>query len=188
MKLPIAVSTLLFLAAPSLAQGPWLAPVPANTCPGARALTTRWIANQVGTDAGGAACGVGGGCAETLVACTHKGSATSAPIDVFVQMFDATGALAATGSLCGVLPGAGAPFVTNNTVLPPGYTFAVFMPPGLPVVPLGSLRVLTAGGNRAVCDVTLIDTSGPVLGATAVGPAWTKDVTVTYRGNAHKGD
>lgn len=182
------LALLLFLiAAPSFAQGPFLTPPPPNPCLGPP-LVTRWIANEVGTDAGGAPCGIGGGCVETLVTCTHRGAATDPPIDVVVELYTSGGVLAATGFLCGIAPGAAAPFVTGGAPLAPGYTYAAPIAPGAPVTPLGSLRVLTAGPNRAVCDVSLIDTSGPVTGMTGGGPSWTKPVKLTYRNKPQRGD
>jgi hypothetical protein len=178
----------LLAAVPSFAQGPLLTPPPANPCGDAR-LTTLFIANEVGTSAGGSACPVGG-CAETMVVCTHRGKTAPGkdrPIDLMVQMFTAGGTAAGSAAICGLLPGASGAFVTGGFPLPAPYSGTVIGGP--PVVPLGSLRVLTAGPRgRAVCDVTSIDVSSIATGVTSFGPAATKDVKITRASKYQRGD
>jgi hypothetical protein len=181
---------LLLAAAPSFAQGPRVAPLPENPC-GAARLSGNWIANQVGTDAGGPACpSPGSGCAETMVVCTHRGKTERGkdePLDVVVEMFTAAGAPAGSASVCGVLPGASVAFVTDGRRLPPPYVGTLIGGP--PVAPLGSLRILSAGSrNRLDCDVTLIDVSSIAMGMTLVGPASTQGVKITKFGGAQQGD
>ena len=191
MQRPLATAMLVLLVAvPSFAQGPMLAPLPENPCGGAP-LVARWIANQVGTDAGGPACpAAGSGCAEAMVVCNHRGKTAPGrdqPIDVVVQMFTAAGDLAGSASLCGVPPGASAAFVTGGFPLLPPYSGTVIGGP--PVAPLGSLRILTAGpSNRAVCDVTLIDVSSIATGMTVAGPGSTKGVKITKPPRPQRGD
>ena len=194
MRRSLAIPMLLLLAAvPSFAQGPYLTPLPQNPC-GVKRLVARWIANQVGTDAGGPACpNAGSVCAETMVVCTHRGKTAAGmdePIDVVVEMFTAAGALAGSASICGVLPGASAAFITSGFPLPPPYIGTVIGGP--PVAPLGSLRILTAGRhpptNLAVCDVTLIDVSSIATGMTVAGPRSTAGVKITKAKQPQQGD
>jgi hypothetical protein len=188
----------LLAAGPSLAQGPLLAPPPTNPC-GALPLVARFIANEVGTDAGGPACPApGSGCVETMVVCAHRGKTTpgaDGPVDIVVEMFTAAGAPAGSAAACGVLPGGSVAFVTGGTSLPSPYTGTIIGGPH--VVPVGSLRVLTAGPEgsnmgvnslRAVCDVTSIDVSSIAAGLTSVGPGATKGVKTTRAEQYQRGD
>jgi hypothetical protein len=179
---------LLFLcfsqAVMALAQGPALTAVPANPC-GATPLVRRWVADQVGTNAGGAPCPAPG-CWETMVVCHHRGPAADPAIDIVVELFSAAGAVVSTGSACGVAPGASAAFVTVGVPLLPPYVGTPLLP-AAPVVPVGSLRVMSAGPNRAVCEVTLIDTFAMAL-VPLPGPLATKDVKVTRSRSPQRGD
>jgi hypothetical protein len=189
----------LLAAAPSFAQGPFLAPLPTNPCVGGLPLVNRFIANEVGTDAGGPACPApGSGCAETMVVCTHRGKTTpgaDGPMDVVVEMFTASGAPAGSAAVCGVLPGGSAAFVTGGMSLPSPYTGTVIGGPH--VVPVGSLRILTGGPEgtfkginsiRVVCDVTSIDVQSIATGVTTVGPGATKGVKIIRAEQYQKGD
>jgi hypothetical protein len=133
-----------------------------------------------------------------MVVCNHRGTTVPGkvqPIDVVVEMFTAAGALAGSASICGVLPGASAAFITGGFPLPPPYIGTVIGGP--PVAPLGSLRILTAAGrkvlnqsskNLAVCDVTLIDVTSIATGMTVAGPGSTKGVKITKAAQPQQGD
>lgn len=174
-------------AAGAAAQGPVLAPLPANPCPGAANLRTTLVANQVGSDTAGLPCGFGGGCAETMVVCFNNDNTGGLPIDIGVELFDFAGVLLGQGFACGVLPGGSAAFVTSGGLAPP-YVGTVVAPfAGVPV-PLGSLRIVDTR-RYAVCDVTLIDTAGTATGVTPPGvPLWTSDVNVVRRTGTQKGE
>lgn len=173
-------------AAVSAAQGPVLAPRPANPCPSKGNLRPTWVATQVGTDSGGQACGAGGACLETMVVCHNNQASSASSIDVGVEMFDAAGAALGLAVACDVAPGGSAAFVT--AALAPPYTGTLIPAGAGPAAPLGSLRVLDTRG-RAVCDVTLIDTAGSAVGLTPPGaPLWTKDVNVVRRMGVQRGE
>jgi hypothetical protein len=183
--LVLLIASVVGIAAAPAFAGPVDQALPANPCPAPNgSLKLRLIANEVGTDWGGAACGVGGGCAETMVICHHTGKTGSSPVDVAIELFDSGGNLiAGIASACGVTAGATADFATSGVPLVPPYITTNVIAVG-PQVPLGSLRVLSTG--RVACDVTLMDTS-----AWAAGLAWTtstKDVTVTKTKSPQKGD
>lgn len=187
--LVLLIASVAGMAATPVFAGPVDQALPANPCPAPNNgnLKLLWIANEVGTDAGGLPCVAGGGCAETMVICHHTGKTGSKPIDVAIELFDFGGNLiAGIGSACNVNAGATADFVTLGLPPMPPYLTANFIAVG-PQRPLGSLRVLSTG--KVACDVTLIDTSAwAVLPAPLARTTSTKDVTVTKATSPQKGD
>lgn len=171
--------------------GPVDSPIPANPC-----LTPiddfklAYIASEVGTDYGGPACGlVGSGCAETRVVCTNVGDSDDGPMDVAIEFFDVSGNIVSGSFIdnnsveCGLAPGATAAFVTKGTLPLPYFGFPTVTVG--PVVPLGSLRVLSSRAKSLACDVTLIDVTNLADAGVVTN---VKDVTVTKTNKGQKGD
>jgi len=189
-NLSIAIGTIALLWAGAASAGPIDDPIPANPCPmPIDDFKLALVANEVGTDFGGPACGmVGGGCGETLIVCTNVGASDDGPIDVGIEIFSSSGLIVptmlATGNAakCGLAPGATVAFVTDGTMEPPYLGQAVA---GGPVVPLGSLRVLTNAPKIIACDVTLLDRSNVSTSGTSTA---IKNVTVTRASKPQKGD
>ena len=173
-----------FGAASSFAQGPALDPLPVNTCPSGKNLKLVWVANEVATDGGVT---TGPGFAETMVVCHSTEKTGGKNLDLFVELYDFGGNAVSLASACDVKAGATAAFVTLPTIPPyiPSVGIGAFAPVAA-VTPPGSLRIM-ATKPKIVCDVTVYDTflfqSGVHL-----GPAWSKDVTVTKAKAPQKGD
>lgn len=188
-KLSIALGTIALLWAGAASAGPIDDPIPANPCPmPIDDFKLALVANEIGTDFGGSACGSGGGCAESLIVCTNVGDTDDGPIDVGVELFSSSGliipTLLATGNAvkCGLAPGATVTFATDGTMEAP-YTGQAMA--GGPVKPLGSLRVLTNAPKLIACDVTLLDRTNAAGSGTSTA---IKNVTVTRASKPQKGD
>jgi hypothetical protein len=170
-------------AAPVLAQGPVVDPLPANTCPSGKNLKLIWLANEVATDGGATN---GPGFAETMIVCHSTEKTGGKNLDIFVELYDFGGTSASVASACGVSAGATAAFVTLPTIppyLPVGAATAFV---GGAVTPPGSVRIM-ATKPKIVCDVTIYDTFLFHSGVHP-GPIWSKDVTLTKAKAPQKGD
>lgn len=170
--------------------GPVDSPLPNNPClVPIDDFKLAYVANEVGTDFGGPACGaVGSGCAETRVVCTNVGDSDDGPMDVGVEFFNIAGTIVPGFFIdnnsveCGVAPGASVSFVTDGTMELP---YVGFPTVAGPLVPLGSLRILSTSPKSLACDVTLIDRTN----VADVGVVTNlKNVTVTKTNKGQKGD
>ncbi|GIW40938.1 MAG: hypothetical protein KatS3mg076_1515 [Candidatus Binatia bacterium] len=185
----IALVWALLIALPEASvAGPVDSPIPPNPC-GTKPLKLAFVADGIGTDAGGTACaGAGSVCVETMVVCKHAGKTGSTPMDIAVELFDASGTpLVPLACASAVPPGGGASFVTSGATLPSPYVGTTPITAG-PVSPLGSLRVLSTIPGKTACDVTVIDTRGPASGTTTAAPLWTSGPTITKKKAPQKGD
>jgi hypothetical protein len=188
----LALITLLagLWVSPALA-GPVDTAIPSNPCAAPNGdLKIQFVANDVATDSGGVACPIAGsGCTETMIVCYNTGATGGNPIDIVVELFDATGALVTPAvpfvSACNIQPGASASFTTNLFPGQSPYQGTVVSATSH-LVPPGSLRVLSSS-KKIACDASLIDVQGYVVYGFA-SPLWSKDITVTRGGNGQKGD
>jgi hypothetical protein len=188
-NISIAIVTIALLWAPAALAGPIDTPLPANPCmPPIDDFKVALVANEVGTDFGGSACGSGGSCAEFRIVCTNVGDGDDGAMDLGVEQFNAAGApipnMFASGNAvrCGLAPGATVAFVSDGTMVPPYFGQALA---GGPQVPLASLRIVSTAPKKVACDATLIDRSNfPDIGAITT----TKDVNVTRATKPQKGD
>jgi hypothetical protein len=187
-NLSTAIAMIALLWAGTAAAGPIDTPVPANPCPmPIDDFKLALVANEIGTDLNGMACGSGGSCAETSIVCTNVGDTDDGAIDVGVELFSSSGlpvpGMFASGNSvkCGLAPGATVAFVTAGMEFPwIGQQIAAG-----PVVPLGSLRIVTNAPKIVACDVTLVDRTNvnDTGNSTSI-----KDVTVTRASKPQKGD
>ena len=181
------MALLLAVGAAPVHAGPTDSPIPTNPC-GVKPLKLVWVADGVGTDAGGTACpGAGAGCQETMVVCYNAGKTGAPAIDIAVELFDASGSSVTSPLACqpAVAAGASASFVTTGAALPAPYVGTTLIA-GTPAI-LGSLRVMSTSPGKTVCDVTVMDSEGIAL-FTTKGPAWSKGVAVTKKKASQKGD
>jgi hypothetical protein len=187
----ISLIAVMLLSASLSSAGPIDSPLPNNPCaPPIGDLKLALVANGVGTDNGGPACGaVGSGCAETRIVCTHVGAGDDDSVDIGVEFFDNSGNIVPGSFIdnnsveCGLVPGASVAFATVGVLDLPYFGFPTVT--AGPVVPLGSMRVLSSSPKLVACDVTLIDVANV---ADAGVPTNIHDVTVTKSNKGQKGD
>lgn len=168
-------------------------PVPANPCPGAAPLRSKYAVLDVSSD-GAVLCA--GNLVDTQITCTIKDVApAAASTDLLIQYFDDTGApmnpVFAVGvdAFCGVVPGASFTFHLSPLPAPlvpvgaiPGFAAiagtSAFCGIGFPGCMLhGSARILSSS-RKIQCTGARIDMINPCLTAFAVPPMARKNLTV----------